>query len=471
MYSERHISGNLYEMEGPDLEKCRQRLFEKYQHRYQITGYKTSLKGGILGFGQRECVKVNYTVDERLQFAPPVQSQRPDPGYYSRPVASASMVSSPYGDMQDKTSYMREMQAINSILPKQNPPQIQSQNSFTGNRDDLLKKLTGNSSVTDMLQVANLYKQIEKMNDKLEKIELAANNRTEHPSIIKVDEALESNDFTKSYIEKINSHVKSTLSYEQLDDYDLVQNTVIDFIADSIQIAPKFNSKGRKNAHVIIIVGPTGVGKTTTIAKMAAKLKVTAKEQKIEPPRILMVTVDKMRVGAEEQLSHWGNIMDVEVRKGSEQGDLKEIYDSYKTSMDFILVDTSGYSPRDLENIAKMHSLLDVDGMKADVYLAITADCKASDLENIIRNYESFDFRSVIVTKCDQTTSYGNVLSVLAEKNKAISMVADGQQVLHTLQRAHPLCFLKYMKGFNVDREHIVEKFGPEEGSEKKEEK
>ena len=158
--------------------------------------------------------------------------------------------------------------------------------------------------------------------------------------------------------------------------------------------------------------------------------------------------------------------MGVEVRKGSDQGDLKEIYDSYKSNKDFIFVDTSGYSPRDLENIAKMHSLLDVDGMKADVYLAITADCKASDLENIIRNYESFDFRSVIVTKCDQTTSFGNVLSVLAEKNKAISMVADGQQVLHTLKRAHPLCFLKYMSGFNVDREHIIEKYGPEEGSE-----
>ena len=461
MYNEQQINSNQYEMLGATLEDCKRKLYDKYQERYQILTWKAVLKPGILGFGQKELVKVTYIIDDRLSYAAPKQyPPRSEPAYYGRPVSS-----SPYAEIQDKSGYIREIPTVNSVQPKP------MQNSFTNNRDEILKKVAESSNVTNMLQVANLSKQIEKITEKLDKIEQAANGRTEHPSILKVDEALESNDFTRSFIEKINAHIKSVLTYEQLDDYDLVQNTVIDFVADSIQIAPKFNSKGRKNAHVIIVVGPTGVGKTTTVAKMAAKLKLTAKDQKVEPPEILMVTVDKMRVGAEEQLEHWGNLMGVDVCKGSDQADLKEIYDAYKARKDFIFVDTSGYSPRDLENIAKMHSMLDVDGMKADVYLAITADCKASDLENIIRNYESFDFRSVIVTKCDQTTSFGNVLSVLAEKNKAISMVADGQQVLHTLHRAHPLCFLRYMRGFNVDREHIIEKYGPEEGSEKNDEK
>lgn len=459
MYSEQHISGNQYEMLGDNLENCKRKLYELHQDRYEVINHQVVLKGGWLGFGQKERVKVTYIVDDRLQFPSQRQYPRSEPQYYSR-----TMPSSPYSDIQDKSGFIREIPTVNNIPPKP------LQNSFTSNRDEILKKVAENGSVTSMLQVANLSKQMEKITEKLDKIEQAANSKTEHPSIIKVDEALESNDFTKSFIEKINAHVKANLTYEQLDDYELVQNTVIDFIAESIQIAPKFGSKGKKNAHVIIVVGPTGVGKTTTVAKMAAKLKLTAKDQNLEPPEILMVTVDKMRVGAVEQLEHWGSLMNIEVRKGSSQSDLKEIYNSYKASMDFIFIDTSGYSPRDLENIAKMHSLLDVDGMKSDVYLAITADCKASDLESIIRNYESFNFRSVIVTKCDQTTSFGNVLSVLAEKNKAISMIADGQQVLHTLQRAHPLYFLRYMAGFNVDREHIIEKYGPEEESGKKEE-
>ncbi|MBP5358742.1 MAG: hypothetical protein J6Y69_06120 [Treponema sp.] len=459
MFSEHHISGNQYEMLGDNLANCKKKLWELHQDRYEVISYHPVLKPGILGFGQKERVMVTYIVDDRLQ--PPQRSYPPrsDMSYYGRTAPS-----SPYADVQDKSGFIREIPTVNNIPPKP------LQNSFTNNRDEILKKVMDTGNVTNMLQVANLSKQMEKITEKLDKIEQAANSKTEHPSIIKVDEALESNDYTKSFIEKINAHVKASLTYEQLDDYELVQTTVIDFIAESIQIAPKFGSKGKKNAHVIIVVGPTGVGKTTTVAKMAAKLKLTAKEQNLEPPEILMVTVDKMRVGAVEQLEHWGSLMNIEVRKGSSQSDLKEIYNSYKSSMDFIFVDTSGYSPRDLENIAKMHSLLDVDGMKADVYLAITADCKASDLENIIRNYESFNFRSVIVTKCDQTAAYGNVLSVLAEKNKAISMIADGQQVLHTLKRAHPLYFLKHMAGFNVGNEHIIEKYGPEEESGKKEE-
>lgn len=459
MYSEQRIGGNLCEMTGETLADIKKRLYEIHQDRYEIRDYKNVLKPGFFGIGQKVIVKATYVVDDRLQFAPQKNYTRPELTGYPR-----TMQPSPYSEIQDKSGYIREIPSINNVQPN-------TQVNFANNRDDLLKTLTGNSgNVTNMLQVANLSKQMEKLIEKMDKIERAANGKSEHQNIIKVDEALEANDFTKSYIEKINSHIKSVLTYEQLDDYDLVQNTVIDYVADSIKIAPKFSSKGKKNAHVIIVVGPTGVGKTTTVAKMAAKLKVAAKDQKVDPPEILMVTVDKMRVGAVEQLEHWGELMKIDVRKGDSQEDLKEIYNAYKGSRDFIFVDTSGYSPRDLENIARMHSLLDVEGMKADVYLAITADCKASDLENIIRNYESFDFRSVIITKCDQTYSFGNVISVLAEKNKAISMIADGQQVLHTLQRAHPLYFLKYMKGFNVDREHILEKYGPEEESGKKEE-
>ena len=269
MYNEQQINSNQYEMLGATLEDCKRKLYDKYQERYQILTWKAVLKPGILGFGQKELVKVTYIIDDRLSYASPKQYSRSEPAYYGRP-----MPSSPYAEIQDKSGYIREIPTVNNVQPKP------LQDSFTSNRDEIIKKLTEGSNVTNMLQVANLSKQIEKITEKLDKIEQAANGRSEHPSILKVDEALESNDFTRSFIEKINAHIKSALTYEQLDDYDLVQNTVIDFIADSIQIAPKFNSKGRKNAHVIIIVGPTGVGKTTTIAKMAANSKLPQRSRR-----------------------------------------------------------------------------------------------------------------------------------------------------------------------------------------------
>ena len=104
--------------------------------------------------------------------------------------------------------------------------------------------------------------------------------------------------------------------------------------------------------------------------------------------------------------------------------------------------------------------------------LAMLASCKggsskpllpnvsAKDLENIIRNYEGFDFKSIIVTKCDETTSFGRVISVLSEKNKPVSWITTGQDVLNTIQRADPKWFLKNLSGFKINAEHIEKKFG-----------
>ena len=131
------------------------------------------------------------------------------------------------------------------------------------------------------------------------------------------------------------------------------------------------------------------------------------------------------------------------------------------------MIDTSGYSPNDYENIGKMRTVLDVPGLQAEVYLAITASTKAKDLETILRNYEPFNFKSVIITKLDETSTYGNVLSVLSEKNKAISWVTDGQYVLHYIKRAHPIRFLRYLEGFHSDMAHLESKFGPLEDESK----
>ena len=149
------------------------------------------------------------------------------------------------------------------------------------------------------------------------------------------------------------------------------------------------------------------------------------------------------------------------MRKATTASDLQVLYNEYQNKMDFIFIDTSGCSHYDLESIAKIHSILSVNNLKPDMYLAVTAGTKAKDLEGMLRNYESFEFRSVIVTKCDETSTYGNVLSVLSERGKSISMITDGQKVLNYLKRAHPYYFLRALQGFQVEKKHIIEKFGP----------
>ncbi|MBQ1662203.1 MAG: DEAD/DEAH box helicase family protein, partial [Treponema sp.] len=452
-------------IEGPSLEVCREKLFSRYGDRYQIMNYRTVMKGGFFGLFNREMIHVDYVVDDKYpSTAVPGRSMGRGGAAYPGPGQMSA------GQMQDMAPYARggrPMWTGGNAGEAMRNGGIGSED-FTAVRDAILQKQADNNpgAVSQLKQFALLKKELESLNAKIDSLSHTATSQEKHPSIVKIDDYLAQNEFTRSYIEKINARIRNEMTYEDLDDFEKVQNNVVEWIAESIRIAPKFTNKSKKLAHTIIIVGPTGVGKTTTVAKMAAKVMMLSKNSGMETPKILMIAADSMRVAAEQQLSRYASIMEVEVQRAGNSEELERLYKSYRNTKDFIFIDTSGYSPRDLENIAKLHTLLDVDGMKADIYLAISATTKAKDVEFIIRNYDSFNYRSVIITKCDETLSYGNVLSVLAEKEKSVSMVATGQKILNALKRAHPLQFMRYLSGFTVDRNRLIELYGPEEADE-----
>jgi flagellar biosynthesis protein FlhF len=271
-------------------------------------------------------------------------------------------------------------------------------------------------------------------------------------------EKYKENEFSLSYIRMIEEKIRNDFSLEQLDNFDLVERRVIDWIGESISIAKE---SVFRPPHVFIIVGPTGVGKTTTLVKLAAQfVKTYATSHEGKRPEICFITTDSMRVGAMEQLERWGKHMGSRVYKAERAEDLKTLYDENRANMDAIFIDTSGYSPNDGDHIGSMKVLLDVPSMRPDVYLAVTASSKARDLENIFKNYEPFGYNSVIVTKCDESNQYGNVISVLHKKHKSISFITNGQIVAKNIVAANPVDFLVRLENFNIDRNHIEDKFG-----------
>ena len=316
---------------------------------------------------------------------------------------------------------------------------------------------TGN--IDSIKQIAQVKQSVEELtnliNKKFEMSVSAAPDK--HPSIAKIEEMLDRNEFSFAYISEISKRMSQEFSLDQLDDFDFVEKTVVDWIGESISVHPE---KRFRPPHVIILVGPTGVGKTTTIAKLAANLILDAKDKGRERPQLRFISIDKTRVGALEQLVNYGEIMNVPVDKAETLEDVKTIYNEYRNRVDAILIDTSGYSPNDAKNIGQMRSILDLEDLHADVYLALSATTKARDLVNIIQNYEPFNFNSVIVTKCDETRQYGNVISVLHEKRKSISYITDGQRVPKNIRRADVVNFLIGLNDFKIDRTHIDDKFG-----------
>ena len=152
--------------------------------------------------------------------------------------------------------------------------------------------------------------------------------------------------------------------------------------------------------------------------------------------------------------------MDLDVDQAQNVDDLKTLYERYAANSDYIFIDSAGYSPNDSVHIGKMRTVFNVKNMNESIYLTFAAGTGARDLENILRNYDVFGYKSVIVTKCDETTSFGQLISVLSQKDKKIAWITTGQDVLGTMQKATAAWFLKNLTEFKIDTDTIEKKYG-----------
>ena len=128
-----------------------------------------------------------------------------------------------------------------------------------------------------------------------------------------------------------------------------------------------------------------------------------------------------------------------------------------------LLIDTIGYSPNDYESIAKMRTMLSIKDCVPDMYLAVSASSKASDLRTIMKNYEVFDYSSIIVTKCDETEHIGNVISILQERNVPVAYITCGQQVPRDIKHADVMYFIEKLTDMNIDKDLLKLMFLKEE--------
>ena len=240
---------------------------------------------------------------------------------------------------------------------------------------------------------------------------------------------------------------------EQLQDRELVHDRVLGWIGESIRLhEPRATGK----PEVFVLVGPTGVGKTTTIAKLAAMYGLSRAGGRTRDIRVL--TIDNYRIGARQQIETYGQIMDIPVSFVESPEDMRKYLALYQTA-DMIFVDTIGKSPRDFRKLAEMNELLSACGSRARVHLAVSATPKTCDVMESVTQFEPFKYEAVVVTKLDETTRAGNIISVLAEREKPISFLTDGQRVPQDIERATVLRLLMNLEGFAVSRAKLEKRF------------
>ena len=183
---------------------------------------------------------------------------------------------------------------------------------------------------------------------------------------------------------------------------------------------------------IMMFVGPTGVGKTTTIAKLAARYAYKLSQRH----KVGIITLDTYRIGAVEQLMTYAKMMRLPIETVVDPNDFGEALNSLRHN-DYILIDTVGSSQHDKEKIEKLKSFLKVDTFaEININLVLSAVTKYEDLVDICNNFSILPIDTFVFTKLDETKTYGNIFSLLLDTKKPVSYFSIGQEVPDDLMEA-----------------------------------
>jgi len=185
----------------------------------------------------------------------------------------------------------------------------------------------------------------------------------------------------------------------------------------------------KKNGpRIMAVVGPTGVGKTTTIAKLAAMHALNRRAS------VAMITTDNFRVGAVEQLKTYAKIMDLPLEVVASAQDLARVLAQHQDK-DLILIDTAGRSPRDQERIEEMKGFLECHpGIEA--YLCLSATTRSLELDDIVATFGKLPITKLLFTKLDESRSFGCIVDAYLKHKLPLSYFSTGQKVPEDIEVA-----------------------------------
>ncbi|PKM80859.1 MAG: flagellar biosynthesis protein FlhF [Firmicutes bacterium HGW-Firmicutes-14] len=191
--------------------------------------------------------------------------------------------------------------------------------------------------------------------------------------------------------------------------------------------------------QLIALVGPTGVGKTTTIAKLAATFSIVDKK------KVALITADTYRVAAVEQLKTYGEIIGIPIDVVYTPQELQDALAKH-TDKDLILIDTAGRSHKNTGQMIELQSFIEAAG-PTDIFLVLSATTKYKDMQDIVNSYSDIEVTRLVFTKLDETSSLGAILNVVSNTQKCLSYVTAGQNVPDDIEVADPVKIANMITG------------------------
>lgn len=221
--------------------------------------------------------------------------------------------------------------------------------------------------------------------------------------------------------DEVVSQLRYSLGREELGDASLVRSAAMSALAEAIPIAKPGRGRTGDGPLTIALVGPTGVGKTTTIAKLAAAYKLRRGQ------RVGLITTDTFRIAAVEQLRTYASIISVPLRVVMSPAEMASACRAM-ADCDVVLIDTAGRSPRDGQRVEELSAYLEA-AQPHETHLVLSATAGLSALRSAASGFSMAGPDRVIFTKLDEAESVGTVISMVHSLGLPLSFVTTGQEV------------------------------------------
>lgn len=317
------------------------------------------------------------------------------------------------------------------------PKMVEVTAALENNKIDKNSKYKKNDDI-DINESINSIKKL--MKDKTKELNKSSENKKEEITInpASIDDNIK--DEVKEIKDLLNKVIKNTAKEKEEDevvsylrDIDVEEALLEDLLRKEYDSLDKFKEDFKElimeDVKIsteglygkVVLVGPTGVGKTTTIAKLAGRLAL------IDKKKVGLITIDTYRIGAVDQLRTYAEIMNIPFKVVITLKEMESAVDDLK-DCDIILIDTTGRSSKNTMQISELRAF--TQKIVPDcTMLVISGTTKNRDIDTILNGYSELNYEKLIITKLDETSTYGSIYNISKKSSKPIAYITTGQNV------------------------------------------
>ncbi len=312
---------------------------------------------------------------------------------------------------KEKYGYFSELKLLSAVQIKSSDGKLVSKITVSVPEDDFLRSI-------GIDEEEELASEIGDLKSKLEKMRELMNPTATNNELAKIEEIILGSGISKDWLD---TTISSISDEELLTDSNLLFSYILEEIEAGIKVKPEVIDEKK----TIMLIGSTGVGKTTTTAKLAARYSLLMKKNL----KVALINLDTFRVGAFEQLGHYAKHMEIDHVRVKDVDIFLETLKGL-SSYDVVIIDTAGISPYDTTKLIKtIEFLRSSQEYDIETSLVISATAKREDIEVVYDHFSFLDIDNVILTKFDETKRIGELVSFLLEHDIPISYISNGQSV------------------------------------------